>query len=396
LVFVQTHADVDEDIRDDWQKVLAASYSPGRIFLLDSPAALADALNDLSPRGEFAGLVDLLTRQLAGTAAARIRRTNFLDLVDELLAACRESIDGELPPVRKLQSAVEQQRSRLAAELSGRMRGELLANRRSWEHRLVGRIASRWGFSPFSLVLRIFQGLGGLLSGALLFRARTPAQLALWGAVGGARAWRQRQQHKQAEESPRRAVTGCWEPAELRSASLVLAGYTAESGLPSGPAEPKAVAAEADRAAAGFVARASAELESLIGQLAQRHTGWFTRLRYELLLMAMLGWLLYRLARNFFYDSWLGGGELLGLDFYLQSAFWLLLWCLLLYWAFSGRLRRGLRRRIDQLTAGWNDAASAAGLFAGLEEECNDVERFRNELETLHQHVVGLRRRLAQ
>ena len=43
LVFVQTHADVDEDIRDDWRKSLERHYSPGRIFLVDSPAALAAA-----------------------------------------------------------------------------------------------------------------------------------------------------------------------------------------------------------------------------------------------------------------------------------------------------------------------------------------------------------------
>src|SRR3990172_3233593 len=76
LVFVQTHADVDQDIRDDWRGVLDDQYTTGHLFLVDSLAALADAQNGLAPRGEFAGLVDLLTRQLAGTAAVRIRRAN--------------------------------------------------------------------------------------------------------------------------------------------------------------------------------------------------------------------------------------------------------------------------------------------------------------------------------
>ena len=39
------------------------------------------------------GLVDLLSRQLAGAAANRIRRANFLDLVAEVLARCKRRID---------------------------------------------------------------------------------------------------------------------------------------------------------------------------------------------------------------------------------------------------------------------------------------------------------------
>ena len=87
LVFVQTHADQDEDIREDWQPVLGRQYTTGHVFLVDSLAAAADAAAGVEPRGEFAGLVDLLTRQLAGTAPARIRRANFLDLVGETLDA---------------------------------------------------------------------------------------------------------------------------------------------------------------------------------------------------------------------------------------------------------------------------------------------------------------------
>lgn len=76
LVFVQTHADRDADIRDDWRLVLAAHYEPGHIFLVDSVTALVDAQQGRAPQGEFAALADLLTRQFVGTAAARIRRDN--------------------------------------------------------------------------------------------------------------------------------------------------------------------------------------------------------------------------------------------------------------------------------------------------------------------------------
>jgi len=433
VVFVQTHADEDADIRDDWRGVLEAERlsdnlpspfgrgaggeganaptsnaltltlsqrergperQPGRIFFVDSLRALSDARAGLQPRGEFAALLDLLTHQMAATAAHRIRRANFLDLVAETLDACGLRIDEALPAVGQLRTALEEQRGLLAGELARQMRTELLASRRQWENRLLAQTASRWGFSPFALVLRAYQGIGGLITGALLYRVRTPAQAALWGALEGTRTWRKRRQQQQAGRGIGRAAAGCWDAAELRKAALIIDGYAAEAGLDR--PTPDHLTVEAETAAAGFVVRVSAELDSLIARLAQRHTGWFTRWRYELLLAVMLGLLLYRLAKNFFYDSWLAEqpAPVFGLEFYLSAAFWLLLWCLLLMWAFCSRLRRGLRGEIDRLAEGWCDQASAAGVFARLETDCRRIEQFRQELDGIRQHVDSLRRQL--
>ena len=189
LVFVQTHGDRDTDIRDDWRRCLVRTVPFSlheHIFFVDSMAALADAHQGRAPQGEFAGLVDLLMRQFAGSAAARIRRANFLDLAAQALESCRRRLDEALPAIRNVEAAIQEQRAELSSALAGGIRGELLAARRPWENRLLAQVASRWGLSPFSLVLRLYQGLGGLASGALLYRARTPAQLALWGAVEGA------------------------------------------------------------------------------------------------------------------------------------------------------------------------------------------------------------------
>ena len=95
--------------------------------------------------------------------------------------------------------------------------------------------------------------------------------------------------------------------------------------------------------------------------------------------------------------SWLAAKPVpvYGLEFYLSASFWLLLWCLLLLWAFCGRLRRGLRGQIDQLATGWQNASSAAGIFAHVEADCRRVEHFRRELDALRQEVEGLQRQLA-
>ena len=154
VVFVQTHAEIEDDVRDDWRRVLADLHDRGHLFFVDSLRALACAQAGLQPRGEFAALLDRLTQQMAGAAASRIRRANFLDLAAETLAACREWIDLAMPAVQPLQAAILEQRGQLAAQLVREMRAELLASRRPWEQRLLAQTTSRWGFSPFSLVLR--------------------------------------------------------------------------------------------------------------------------------------------------------------------------------------------------------------------------------------------------
>ena len=396
LVFVQTHADLDQDIREDWRRSLEPHYAAGQIFFVDSLAALADAQSGVEPCGEFARLLDLLANQLAGTAGNRIRRANFLDLMADTLELAATRLDAAMDAVAQLHAAIQAERGKLAAQLARQTQRELLAARRQWESRLLARITSHWGFSPFSLMLRLFQGLGGLAARAVLLRVRSPAQMALWGAWEGARAWRQHQGRQRADRAAAQAASAGWETADLDGAATILEGFAAEAGLRR-DALPETVHEQAGRAVSRFAAEVAGQLDEVIDRLARRHTGPFTRGRYEILLVAMLGMLAYRLGKNFFYDSWFAPHPVAvyGLDFYLSAGFWLSAWCLLLYWSFTSRLRRGLRREIDQLAQAWNVPQSAASLFARLDDDCRRVERFRRELDQLRDHVAELRRRLA-
>jgi cell division septum initiation protein DivIVA len=403
LVFVQTHADVDEEIRDDWRRMLAGSFDLGEIFFVDSVGALADIQAGLKPRGDFARLVDFLTRELTGAAAKRIRRANFLDLVADTLEACRRRGAAGLPALAQLEAGLAEQRNRLANRLTVQLRDELIHNRRTWEHRLLGEAANRWGFSPFSWALRCFHGLGGLMASAALWRVRSTAQLALWGAVEGGRQWRRRRLQKRADVATARAVAEGWDEAELRTACIVVDGYAAEAGLPREEADFKTVARQASEAGNQFVARAGAELQLLLGRLADRHTGWFTRLRYETALVVVLALLLYRIGRNFFFDSWLAvdfgyraaPADVLGLDFFVQAGFWLAMWCGVLLVFFTARLRRGMSREISGLAQSWLGAKVAAGLFAGYDDLSRAIGRHQRELERLAQHVQSLRQHVA-
>ena len=201
------------------------------------------------------------------------------------------------------------------------------------------------GSAPFSGVLRLYQGLGNLLGGAALARARSPIQVALWGAAAGGRVIQQRRRRSQASSGVARAMATSWDAGELRTAAIILDGYAGEAGFSNEDTSSTAIQAQAVEASAAFVPQAAAQLQKVISTLAEQHTGWFTRLRYEVLLLAMIGVIVYRLGKNFFYDSWLAPEPTAtyGWDFFVHAAFWLVAWSALLLWMFTSRLRRGLR-----------------------------------------------------
>ncbi len=135
------------------------------------------------------------------------------------------------------------------------------------------------------------------------------------------------QQQKHAEAASDRAVAWSWDEGQLRAAAVTLDGYAAEAGLGREPLRPDAVLRQASQAGTQFVQQTSGQLQALVARQAQRHCGWFTRLRYEVALLLMLGLILYRLGRNFFWDSWLAvdfgfrenPAPVLGLDFFVPA-----------------------------------------------------------------------------
>jgi hypothetical protein len=398
LVFVQTHADTSDDVREDWRLLLSDDYRVGDMFFLDSLQALKDAKAGLEPRGEFARLMDLLTRELAGTAANRIRRANFLDLVHQTLGACRSRLDAGMPAIEQLEAALAEQRLRVSAQFTRSLRTELMCSQRPWENRLLAEVTRRWGFSPFSLVLRGYQGLGGIFSGWALMRARTPAQIALWGIFEGGRLWKGHQQRRQTSDTATRAAALSLEQDELRTAAIIVDGYVSEANLPLVATDPSHLAREAQQAAAAFIGTASVETDRTVSRLADRHTGWFTRFRYELLLALMLGVLLYRMGKNFFWDSWLAPETVpvYGIDFFIAAGIWLWLWSTLLVWAFTRRLRRGLRAEINSMAERCASPISTASIFGQVERECRTIRHFRHELEHLLNSAASMKARLEQ
>src|SRR5581483_2240660 len=93
------------------------------------------------------------------------------------------------------------------------------------------------------------------------------------------------------------------------------------------------------------------------------------------------------------WDSWLAPQTtaIYGFDFFLAAGVWLALWCLLLLWAFTRRLRRGLNAEVAAMAQRCALPATTAGLFSAVERECLAARRFRQELSRLDANVASLR-----
>ena len=388
LVFVQTHADKDADIREDWTKLLSKDYEQGRIFFVDSLEVLKAQREGTPAPPEFAELKRLLTEELNDESAVYIRQANYVGLALETVADCREEIVRHWTPVRKLRERITEERRRFGVRVAEKMREELIRDRRLWESRLVGRVASQWGFSPFAMVLRAYQGAGMLVSGALLSRVRSVPQLAIWGVFEGMRSLRNWADAKKVKAGLGAELVSHWEESRLRESALILAGFASDAKLPTISTEPEHVLAEARKTGENFLADIARELETSCDRLVAKNNRWWLRWTYETLFGGMLLFLLLRPAKNFFYDTLFDKeAQLYGADFYLITLFWLFAWGAILLGCFTLMLRSGLDREIGESSARWERLPSLEGLFADLEAATVGAMTFRDDLDAIQERL---------
>jgi len=398
VFFVQTHADVDSDIRDDWAKQLAEDFEDPELFLVDALSALKQQRQGRRPGGDFARLEHLLTSRLAASARLEIRRANLIDLLEDALKESQNDYDSAWPAVVTLEAALQEQHERLVGSLATRLAEELEASHYLWERRLVERVTSDWSFSPFSSLLRLSQGLGGLLASASLLRARSSAQVALLGAWQGGRWLTSRARRRDADQRVEQLAVLGIDDSVLRESQLVVEGFAESAGFDQALTSSRSLESLRDDAAQlqqSFLDDAGAQIDEVIEAQAARSRGWGVRLVYETALTVLLGFLLYRIGRNFFYDTLIQDGKFLPLEFYLPATALSVLWAAVLVMAFTRRLRRGLRQAIAGLAERVARHRVAGGPFVSLETACGDVGRSREQLQLLCERVAGLKTTLA-
>jgi hypothetical protein len=407
LVFVQTHAELDSDIRDDWKNFLSSNYEVPEMFFVDSVKALQEQRSDHRPSGDFGRLLDLLSSQLGAARRVEIRRANLLDLLQEALAHCRADYDANVPKVQELIETLEQQRIRLKESLTGQLCDELLVNRTLWERRLLSSVTDMWGFSPFSAVLRLYNGLGAFIASFTFFRARTSAQMALIGAVQGARWVKSRSKENEAESTLERLSTFGITDQQLQESRLVISGHIHSAGIDYAMSDDRRDLSQLRRRAAAlegeFLGDAGRAVDEVIEELAAASGGWLTRVCYECLFLAYLVFLLGRIGHNFFWSSFLGpivngsGSHepLLEINFYLPALIFLVIWSAFLVTLFTWGLRRGLTSRIQKFAQSMAETRLQHGLFPNLEETCRHVVRDNHQLTTLLDQTTSFRRYIA-
>ena len=372
LVFVQTHADRDIDVREDWQKTLENDYETGEMFFVSSKNLGEDS-------GELQELRQLLTRDLNEEAAVRIRQANQFGLAEETVDDCQQIIEKDWLPVCKLRERISEERQRFGERTTDKIRSELIRDRRIWETKLLGRVSAQWGYSPFSLLLRLYQGFGAIISGALLTRVRSPIQLALWGSFESVRRFKNRRGTK-APAVPEFSIE---ESNQLKESALILTGFATDARIPAQHCQPSVVQTESKQTNETLLSEISAELETITDKLARRCQRLWFRCLYEVLFGAMLLFLLVRPAKNFFIDSPFYGAELLGPGYYVVSLIWLIIWGGLLLFFFTMNLRLGIERSIKKTSKDWHRLPALDRLFASLESETTRILTFRDELDAL-------------
>ncbi len=398
LLFVQTHADLDEDIREDWRRQLAGHYEVPEVFWVDSLRALNEQLAGQRPSGDFSRLLDVLTTQLAASQRVQIRRANLVDLIHAALDHCRRHLAGHWPEVEQLEAALAEERRKLTSAMAGRLSDELLTSRALWERRLIDSVTESWGFSPFSSVLRIYNGLGNLLASFGIFRARNTAQVALIGALQGVRWLRFRRQQQDADAPFERLSEFAIDDDLLREAHVVVAGYVRGAQLDPAlisPSSPDGLREDARRIGGEFLGDAGRRLDTLIEQLAQRNARPLARWTYEILFAVYLVFVLLRVGKNFFVDTLFYDSEFLSFDFYISAGVFLLLWSGVLVMAFCRELRNGLTSRVRELAAEMARGQFASGLFPRLEQACGEIEMARTRLEAVANSIASLRSQVA-
>ena len=393
LLFVQTHASRDADIREDWRRELEAQgFVVPRLFRLDGLDAAARASAGLPPEPAFRELLDAIDAELVGRAARRVRRTGSLDLAGWFLRQSRRSLEPYREPVAQLATAVAGERRRLEGVVAGAVAERLGSSRAAWQRLLTDEVVERWHGGPFAAFLRGVAALGRLwprvraagggLVGRLLAGQDVPP------AVAGRDGW-------QAVEEL--GLTA----AEIEQSRSVLVGLAARARL----AEPLVGRVRLDDSRAGEMAAAvlqrtgswlAAGIDRLVAARRGRLESPVLRWTLEALFTGLLAAVLLRAGWNFFVGHLWQGRPVDGGGFLQEAIVWLLLWGFFLRWIVCRFVRSGLEDDIHALVSRVPDARLVDPLIADFAAAADAAAAFLDEADRLGREQESLSDRLSE
>ncbi len=386
LLFVQTHASRDPDIRADWRQELERQgFSVPQIFRLDGVEAAARAAAGIEPEPGFRELLVAIDAELVGRAARRVRRTGALDLADWFMQQAGRQIEPYREPARDLEAGIARERSRLEGLLARGVAERLRSGRAAWQRLVADEVIDRWQGGPFATFLHAVAAVGSLWhrmrpAGGLVGRllAGQPADVA-----AGRGGW------QSIEELGLAA-------AELEQSRSVLGGLAARAAIREplvgrarlDPARmPAQVSAVVDRSGSWL----AAGIERLVAARRGRLGGRFAHLIFETLFSSLLLFVLVRAGWSFFHGNlWEGKSPSSSVGFLQESLVWIVLWGLVLRWIVNALIRVGLDRDITALVAEIPQAKLVDPLLADFADAADQVEQYFTEADALGREASRL------
>ena len=344
LLFVQTHASRDPDIREDWRRELERQgIEAPEIHRIDGVRAIERQTAGLAPEPGFAGLVRAIDEELVGRAARRVRRTGALDLAGWFVRQSRSHLASLRQPVADLAAGVDGERRRLEGLMQRAVDATLRSSRPAWQRVMQDELVERWQGGPFAMFLHVLAGFGSLWPRLRAggFVGRVLAGQGPPPVSAGDGAWQSIEEVGLSEadvEQSRSVLVG------LASRAVIGPPLVGRTKLEPGAVQ-ESVGSLLDRTGRFLLGG----IDRLVAERRGRTASPLVRGVFELLFSGMVLAVLGRAAWNFFYGHlWLGrpaGGP----GFLGEALVWIVLWGLLLRFLLFARLRSGLDREIGSL-----------------------------------------------
>jgi energy-coupling factor transporter ATP-binding protein EcfA2 len=370
LLFVQTHAGRDPDIRTDWRAELESQgFEVPRIFRVDGVDAAARRAAGLEPDAGFADLVTAIDGELAGRAARRVRRTGAIDLAHWFTQQAAGGLEPLRAAVGEFAAGVQAERARLESLLVRDIGDKLRTGRSAWQRLLGDEIVERWQGGPFASFLHAVAVVGGLWG-----RVR-PGN----GVIGRLLAGRPADEFAAGRGWQALDDIGLKE-SEVEQSRSILAGLAARARI----GEPLIQRARIDPGRVDATAAAVLErtgrwlgggIEQIVADRRSRTGGRLLHGIFEALFAALVVIVLIREARGFFYGYLWQGQPPVGASL-PQAIVWLVLWGLLLRWLLMATVRAGLDRDITTFVSRLPAARLVDPLLADFETAAERISRY--------------------
>lgn len=418
LIWVQTHADRDSDIRSDWKENLEKDFKDvDNIFFVDSKKALEAQLAGKPLEGDFARLVETLSSQLPRIGVEGIRRYHFLDIAEDALCNSLTRLEESQSSLDYLESKIQDIRQTFVELLIEKRVSDLKDDSHQWERRIRTETIRQWGASPFSLALQIYGSLDSLLFSSLLFRARSVTQLAVLGTVEAARKAKSWFTDKQSQSLFEGVPVNLWTSDKQAKNRLIVSDAIKSAGLPDN--DFSGINSQFNLVSEQFLVASETHLDDAVAAIAKKNSHWFRRGIYEICLLVWIVILAWLPFKNFFYDYLYkgfindktmsrprvekvvdngqavpvavnyGSTDLYPTYVYIVTAIWFVLGTGLLTIIFSQCSRRGVEKYLNNLSKQWEESFHSDLI---LESEQNEIQRARRFMSDIRQLITDIQK----